>query len=729
MSRTSFSTTSGAPPQPASLDHLKTSYDDNNKSVSSPRIRKRDKFFALFRPSISELKVKNAGSTNSKTTIINVPAPSTESSVHDLSNISTPDSADIGDADSITGVKTPSSNVPSPTLPNKPCLEVFLHNVNVPAVRSPLPKLGARIETTSQLALCIGLLAKNCNTVEQHEDSLKNTSSDTAAQLAWVKAMSQDPLEKDRALWLGTRMVDEFAADASKDPAEIAEMALIGPVLDKEHFRRLLSCIITAFDQSIILDVDLLQGLVQLVQSAPPESLISDDLIKIFGLIRIRLQGTHQQSSVHPYHLTLAVSRLLDVMADHKVQDLNRVEEHEPLSGVLSSLKGSPDPYLMYQACYAFQALQYVPNNETMLQGILRHSTGVVDGLIKVMAVIKLDLGTVLDGLCQLQEVLGSAIEVAGTVYEGVCSLMESGQSVLEGLKEGYGKGKKRPWYPAVRAAYALAQAGQLHDLNRLIVEAPCRRDPLFQWGVCQLLGEIASGEIWEIATRQQVVELLGKLYLNDAEWGQDESVRTWMVNIISQLGSTNVEAVRVNAKALLKELQQDQGASTKLPYPLRDRLPHPTSSPTLAKVQRIPPLEYDLHQLQVLRLKQSHQKVYIPPMAKPSLKAKDDDLFSLMERMQEFLISDRQVMLILGDSGAGKSTFNRHLEHCLWTEYKPGSPIPLLINLPAIDRPDQDLVAKQLKIHSFSDDQILEIKLHRQLILICDGYDESQQL
>ncbi|KAG9062280.1 hypothetical protein KI688_006612 [Linnemannia hyalina] len=38
-------------------------------------------------------------------------------------------------------------------------------------------------------------------------------------------------------------------------------------------------------------------------------------------------------------------------------------------------------------------------------------------------------------------------------------------------------------------------------------------------------------------------------------------------------------------------------------------------------------------------------------------------------------------------------------------------------------------MVAKQLRIYNFKDDQIQELKLHRQLILICDGYDESQQL
>lgn len=88
---------------------------------------------------------------------------------------------------------------------------------------------------------------------------------------------------------------------------------------------------------------------------------------------------------------------------------------------------------------------------------------------------------------------------------------MESGRGVQDSLKDGLGTGKKRAWYAAVCAANALAQAGRLRDLNRLICEVPCRRDLLFQWGVCQLLGEIASDAIWDTA-----VGLLEELYRDD---------------------------------------------------------------------------------------------------------------------------------------------------------------------------------------------------------------------
>lgn len=137
--------------------------------------------------------------------------------------------------------------------------------------------------------------------------------------------------------------------------------------------------------------------------------------------------------------------------------------------------------------------------------------------------------------------------------------------------------------------------------------------------------------------------------------------------------------------------------------------------------------VESGLNALKVLRLEEFRQSVYIPPIAKPNLQVKDEDAFSLMDNVQKFLSSNRQVMLILGDSGAGKSTFNRHLEHHLWTNYKEDDPIPLFINLPTIVQPSQDMIGKQLMAHDFSDDQIVEMKLRRQFILICDGYDESQ--
>ncbi|KAF9134857.1 WD_REPEATS_REGION domain-containing protein [Mortierella sp. 14UC] len=124
--------------------------------------------------------------------------------------------------------------------------------------------------------------------------------------------------------------------------------------------------------------------------------------------------------------------------------------------------------------------------------------------------------------------------------------------------------------------------------------------------------------------------------------------------------------------------------------------------------------------------LVRSSSMAYLPSETKRMLWYSENITFPLMEKALEFLVGPGQVLLLLGDSGGGKSTFNRQLEHTLWKSYQRGDPIPLYINLPAIPDPQHDLIVKQLQRLGFSDNYIQDIRQHRQLIVICDGYDES---
>ncbi|KAG0054949.1 hypothetical protein BGZ90_005872, partial [Linnemannia elongata] len=326
----------------------------DSTSVSSRHVRKRDKLLRHLRSSTPKPKYKQLQSP--KTPVNRLSTASSKETLPRLSTVNTQYSGDIEHevsrsvgiehAVSTTEVKSPVSNVHQAALPANSLVAIFSQNVNPPTFFIALPEFVSRINTTSQLALCIGLLPKNGDPINQDEHFSRGLSSDIDARIALIQSMKQDPVEQEHLRWLGARMVDEFAKNPSKDSTEIAEMVLIGPVLDNDHFRRLLSCTMNAFNNTGILDIHLLQGLVQLVQSAPSEVLLPDDLVKILRMLKNHLKDIHLQSSVHPFHLTLAVSRLLDVMAEHRVKDLDRFEDHEPLSGVLSGLKASSDPYL-----------------------------------------------------------------------------------------------------------------------------------------------------------------------------------------------------------------------------------------------------------------------------------------------------------------------------------------------------------------------------------------------
>jgi len=178
--------------------------------------------------------------------------------------------------------------------------------------------------------------------------------------------------------------------------------------------------------------------------------------------------------------------------------------------------------------------------------------------------------------------------------------------------------------------------------------------------------------------------------------------------------------------KQALYRTCRENGAT---PFIMKVKLPELASPSLLDRVQNRPDVDGTLRLLRKHRMKARGNAVYIPPQAKPSFHSLDDSQFPLMGKVKEFLESDQKVFLLLGDSGAGKSTFSRELEYELWQSYKnKGDRIPLHINLPAIDKPEHDMIAKHLRRAEFSEPQIGEMKHYRKFILICDGYDESQQ-
>ncbi|KAG0213061.1 hypothetical protein BGX28_005082 [Mortierella sp. GBA30] len=670
--------------------------------------------------------------------------PYSESS-QQVSNIS------VSTGDSTTGSSTtaqtpmneeshPGKSAGSSTAVTVPA-HIFAVDKRPPVIRCTLPVAHGRITDTRQLARCLGLL--KTSSMHSDDDDNEEDPLDEATRYR-VIAIKEDPDEQERLRTLVTDVIKAFTHDELKDAKTVAEVMCLAPVLEKNEFRHMFKLFVQGVEHSTLLDIHLLEGLAHLMRGARRRYLQADDLVKVLNLLNTLLQKTHSQSQDHIYQLTVTVALVLDAMADSNVKDVDRQSLHEPLSNYLKDLKASSDPNVVYQAAYAYQAIQYVPDNETLWKAAWRRTTTVVDsvsGLVK--AVKAFDLAGFIERLEHIQEGLASAQEIlnlAKTAYDGVTTLMQSGQDFRLCLKEGLNFSRKQAWYPALRGADTLIQGGQLAQLRILVCGAPCRRDAAFQWGICQRLGDIAVNPLWDDESRRNAVEFLGEMYRNDTAWGQHVHIKQRILDILMQLAG-RLDGAVLCAKSLLSELETDGYVHKKAlyqaslregksGYPLQVALPPTVSHSLIDRVQNKVDVEADLDKLRRRRLNEpDNTTVYIPPLAKDSLQAPDDALFPLMERTKEFLSGNKKVMLILGDSGAGKSSFNRVLERELWKDYKKKEErIPLYINLPAINKPDRDLVAKQLRKARFKESQIDEMKSYRKFILICDGYDECQQ-
>ncbi|KAG0378912.1 hypothetical protein BGX24_002406 [Mortierella sp. AD032] len=628
-----------------------------------------------------------------------------------------------------------------PALPSstqQPWSNIFSQNVAPPTLSTSFPPPGVRFENTAQLAYCGNLLRKSLSPFS----GAACTSDEPLdpIQRALIEPYAQSEDEANQVRWLIQRVVEEFAADSLKTTAVLSEVLLLASSLDQECYRKLLNCVITQFETAILVDIDLLLGVVYLVESASSDYLEPDDLVRILTVLRIRLQETHSQSTKHPYYLTLALSRLLDVMVDGKVKDLQRVVEQEPLSALFNQLKDSTDPYLKHQAIYAFQGLLHVPNDETRRQFMLRHAGNITMGLLGVASVCKLDLGQLKDGADHLYKAAGDAHEVGTKIVGGMRTLFESGQGIWASVRGGIFSGGRHLWYSTLREAEEHIRYGRLQNFNRLVLEAPCHAHIEFQWRICQLLGEIAVDTRWEIATRHHAVNFLAEFYRNDSIRTPYMDIDRWVLNILRQFMASLDASISDHTKLVLhglekagdaskQELYRDTLTASLPPHPIKAHQSIPSSSELLARVQAIPAIDYDLQRLKDRILEKQDNALYIPPQAKSNLQSPDSALFPLMEKALGFLTGPGMVFLLLGDSGGGKSTFNLQLERTLWKTYKRGDPIPLHINLPSINNPQQDMIGEQLRRLNFSDTQIMELKQNRRLIVICDGYDESQQV
>jgi len=410
---------------------------------------------------------------------------------------------------------------------------IFAKNVRPPAVEIKLPKADERLSATLQLTACLSLL--------KHSQLLEDVLEPAARK--WVQTIEKDADEQERLKLLVTDVIRAFQREEIKDDKTVAEVLCLAPVLEKGDFQHLLRMLCKDFDQSILLDEHQLYGIAQLIHCAEPGYLDSDILVKILQLLSTRLRETHTQSSNNMYQLAVAVSRVLDAMADNKVKGLSREELHEPLSSYLSEIKDIKDPYLMFQAAYAYQALLYIPDDETRWDATLRRTGKVVQGVAGLVSAVKgLDFNGFIVGLKDIQQGVSGAsgaIKMAISTVNAVSSAIDGGNSFVDCMKEGLEFKRKLAWYPALRGAETMLRSGQLVKFKRLVCEAPCRYDPAFQWGVCQLLGEVAADSMWDAMSRRNAVMFLGEMYNNKETWRIQEEIQKWILVILVKLSSS----------------------------------------------------------------------------------------------------------------------------------------------------------------------------------------------
>ncbi|KAG0221419.1 hypothetical protein BGX31_009911 [Mortierella sp. GBA43] len=523
---------------------------------------------------------------------------------------------------------------------------------------------------------------------------------------------------------LAVDVITAFLHEGFHDIKLTTEALRLASVVDKNLYRHLLAQL--ASEESLVLDPHQLACLAQVIRSAPMECLEAADLVKILEILQNRLNDIHQQPHNHTYELALSVSSIIDGMADSSIKGLDSHQFCQYLSGYVDSLKATPDSSLVYQAAYTYQALQHIADEEAIWIPALQLAHKPFSFVDNPKAI------DVKDIIQKLQD-----------GYDGLDSKsnkepqQRSRASFVDCLDGDCSFECKRSWYPAIRTADALLHEGQFAEFKELALEAPCRLNPAFQWGLCQLLGDLAANLEWDTKTRLNAVAFLKDILQNDAIWGQHGDIKDLVISILTQLVSLP-ESVKQAAETVLQQWetpeasaeqsmnQQDQVTGRKS-NPFSDVFPSLATPSLLDRVQDTPGVENRLLQLRKQRLADQQDAVYVDPQAKE--KAFDLARFPLMDKAKDFLASDRTVFLLLGGPGSGKSIFIRVLERDLWKSYeRMESHIPLYVDMSVLEQPIMDPISRSLLKSGFTEGQVKELKDQRKFILICDEYDYIPQ-
>ncbi|GJJ77520.1 hypothetical protein EMPS_09879 [Entomortierella parvispora] len=420
----------------------------------------------------------------------------------------------------------------------------FTKDVYPAPIQCSLPGPDEQLQSTYQLVHGLQLLQDSV-----HEQDLSPEA------LQWRHSTRNNLDEKDRLQTIAVQIVQTFRSNATKDATAVAEVVQLAPVLDSEYSRLLLTSFTDTICQSQHLHVHLVAGLVNVIQGAAHGSISSNDLVVVLQSLFKKLQSTHPESTRDRHHLLLAISQVLDAMADADIGSLDRDALHGPLKDLLRELESSKDPYLTFQAEYAAQALLSVPDDESVLKaGFRRVWSGlkVVAGFANI-----LDPSAIKDSLEALENLYESG--KGGTrLLKDLRNAIKNNDHPTFSMKEGLRF--KKAWYDALRRAEICIKAGGLVEFRNLVTTASYRHQFEFQWGICQLLGRFATNTRWDLEARKEAIVFIGELYKDSELWNRQEGVDQVIFDILTNV-TTNDGASFEGAMSLLKEMKKQSPA------------------------------------------------------------------------------------------------------------------------------------------------------------------------
>ncbi|KAG0286696.1 hypothetical protein BGZ97_007335, partial [Linnemannia gamsii] len=451
------------------------------------------------------------------------------------------------------------------------------------------------------------------------------------------------------------------------------------------------------------------------------------DYVQLLQALLGSLEKIHADQNLEQARAVLdAIALLLDQMVYLQVKEIDRVGIEAPLKTALNRFVDQKKyPELAWPIQYIQQALARLPNDERFSEALVRRLLPILGGLSYLTA-----FGV---------KIASAEAFLSGFEPDKLWEAYQCFKDVFE-----IGNPRCASWYGELRFIDVLIGLGRLDLVGTLLEKDWEKREAPFLQGVCDRLERIACVQ-QDPSARDSALRLL-KGFEADT-WTQDVQryARQTRHRLALIWPTPDIEAMARLDEApaawhpfwqsnpsnpILKAVQEKSRRHAYI-----NQLQALTLHATMARHQPLVQLGDSVDRLKTAYLTTLKEidtiknalAHYIAPEGLESAHA--TERFTLMDKVEAFLQSDKKVLLLLGEAGSGKSTFGRYLARQLWKTIPPSTqeerPVPLFIALADCPPSGGDLVEHYLLDQKFKPETIDQLREQKQFILILDGFDE----
>ncbi|MCX8565550.1 MAG: NACHT domain-containing protein [Glomeribacter sp. 1016415] len=517
--------------------------------------------------------------------------------------------------------------------------------------------------------------------------------------------------ESDKLLELAYDIVRLFSEEPRRSEI-MREIAPLSKIANANFYRELISKTVEVFARSQLLMLPAVAtGLAVMIQNCPEEAnLCSTELLRI--LSNCLENGCKSGEKEHLLSLLQVTSQLLDAMVQSIIKKdrsikISRDDLQVPLKKVLDELGKNGNEELAYQARYAYQALIHIPNDESRGAQAWRHAYNIGGGAVLIWSgVLALDPDKFLAAFDRLYE------KERHSIRDG-----------LRNVKEYLSKGKYREWYRALPAIDHLLEQNKLDQFEYFVRKSKLCRDSEFLQSLCQRLEKIAV-TVSDIEIGKKAIDFLIDIVHDPILWGKSKPVAQSVANALQRLKKQPQLQTYIVDSIKKKGVKLPESAISYDKLSIWDPIwrKAPTNN-LLSKAQ--PDFDPDTDCLRDEILTPKVEKMLEERYVKQAIRNVClDTTINVDTAINDFINSEhKKVLLLLGITGSGKSTFNQYLAQYLWNLNTNDRWTPIYISLPSRENPNQNLITRYLNDRSFKEKHIIKWKQKR-LIFILDSYD-----